>query len=100
MLGGQKKRKDRKSQKSRSEEKVVGFSSASIFPARKWEAVTQGGTIRSKMNATLTFPKDVKDVTIDGLCGVKEDEDTLELNKRRKAPQCKRKQSVYKSTET
>ena len=33
-----------KSQKSRSEEKVVSFSSASLFPARKWEAVTQGGT--------------------------------------------------------
>ena len=31
--------------KSRSEEKVVGFGSASIFPARKWEAVAQGGTI-------------------------------------------------------
>ena len=27
-------------QKSRSEEKVMGFSSASLFPARKWEAVT------------------------------------------------------------
>ena len=38
------KRKDRKTQKSRSEEKVVGFSSAYLFPARKWEAVTLGGT--------------------------------------------------------
>ena len=28
-------------------EKVVGFSSASLFPARKREAVTQGGTIES-----------------------------------------------------
>ena len=44
MLGGQEKRKD-KTQKSRSEEKVVGFSSASLFPTRKWEAVTQGGTM-------------------------------------------------------
>ena len=26
------------------EEKVVGFSSASLFPARKLETVTQGGT--------------------------------------------------------
>ena len=26
-----------------SEEKVVGFSSASLFPVRKREAVTQGG---------------------------------------------------------
>ena len=43
-LGGQEKRKDRKIWKSRSEEKVVGFSSASLFPRRKWEAVTQGGT--------------------------------------------------------
>ena len=40
------KRKDRKSQKSRSEMKVVGFSSASLFPARKQEAVTQDGTGR------------------------------------------------------
>ena len=45
MLGGQEKRKDRKTRKSRSEEKVVGFSSASLFPARKHEAVTLGGTI-------------------------------------------------------
>ena len=28
-----------------SEEKMVGFSSASLFPARKWEAFTQGRTI-------------------------------------------------------
>ena len=26
-----------------SEEKVVRFSSASLFPTRKWEAVTEGG---------------------------------------------------------
>ena len=44
-LGCQEKRKDRKSEKSWSEEKVVGFSSASLFPARKQETVTQGGTI-------------------------------------------------------
>ena len=25
---------------------MVGFSSASLFPTRKWEAVTQGGTIK------------------------------------------------------
>ena len=31
--------------KIRSENKVVGFSSASLFLARKWETVTQGGTI-------------------------------------------------------
>ena len=43
--GGQEKRKDRKTRKSRSEEKMVGFISASLFPTRKWEAVTQGGTI-------------------------------------------------------
>ena len=30
--------------KSRNEEKVVGFSSAFLFPGRKQEAVTQGGT--------------------------------------------------------
>ena len=29
-----------------SEEKVVGFSSASIFPAKKREAFTQGGTMK------------------------------------------------------
>ena len=45
MVEGEEKRNDRKSRKSRSEEKAVGFSSASVFPARKWEAVTQGGTI-------------------------------------------------------
>ena len=43
--GVQEKRKERKTQKSRSEEKVVGFSSASLFPTRKWKPVTQGGTI-------------------------------------------------------
>ena len=43
LIGGQEKRKDRKTQKSRNEEKVEGFSSASLFPARKWEALTQGG---------------------------------------------------------
>ena len=35
--------KDRKTQKSRIEEKVVGCSSASLFPVKKWEVVTQGG---------------------------------------------------------
>ena len=40
------KRKGRKSQKSRSEEKVVGFSSTYLFLTRKWEAVTQDGTIK------------------------------------------------------
>ena len=33
-----------KSQKSWSEEKVVNFRSAFLFPERKQEAVTQGGT--------------------------------------------------------
>ena len=44
MEGGesQDKRKDRKTRKSRSEEKVVGFTNVSLFPARKWEAVAQG----------------------------------------------------------
>ena len=45
-LGGQKKRKNRKTRKSRSEEKAVAFSSASLFPARKREAITQGGTMK------------------------------------------------------
>ena len=45
-MGVQGKRKDRKIQKSRSEEKVVGFSSTSLFHTRKQEAVTQGGTTR------------------------------------------------------
>ena len=44
LLGGQEKRKDRKTWKSRSEEKVMGFTSASLFPARKWEGVTKGVT--------------------------------------------------------
>ena len=43
-MGGQEKRKDRKTHKSRGEEKGVGFSSTSLFPARKREAVTQDGT--------------------------------------------------------
>ena len=38
------KRKDRKMWKSKSEEKVVGFSSVFLFPTRKQEAVTQGKT--------------------------------------------------------
>ena len=44
MLGSQEKRKGRKTRKSRHEEKVVGFSSVTLFPARKLEAVIQGGT--------------------------------------------------------
>ena len=43
-LGVEEKRKDRKTQRSRSEKKVVDFSSASRFPTRKWVAVTQDGT--------------------------------------------------------
>ena len=35
----------RKTWKSRSEEKVVDFSSANLFPTRKREVVTQGGTM-------------------------------------------------------
>ena len=38
------RREKRKKQKSRSEEKMVGFSSPSLFTARKWEPVTQDGT--------------------------------------------------------
>ena len=45
IAGGQEKRKDRKTRKNRSEEKVESFSSAFLFPARKREAVPQGGTI-------------------------------------------------------
>ena len=41
IAGGQEKRKDRKTRKSRIEKKVVGFSSVVLFPARKREAVTQ-----------------------------------------------------------
>ena len=44
IVGGQ-KRKDRKTRKSWSEEKVVNLSSASLFPARKREAVTEGGAM-------------------------------------------------------
>ena len=39
-LGGQEKRKGKKTRKSRSEEKVAGFISVSLFPARKREGVT------------------------------------------------------------
>ena len=35
----------RKEREFKEKEKVVGFSAASLSPARKWEAVTQGGTI-------------------------------------------------------
>ena len=42
-LGTQEKRKDQRTQKSGSGEKVVYFISASLYPATKWEAVTQGG---------------------------------------------------------
>ena len=44
MLEVQEKRKDKKIRKRRSEKKVVGFSSESLFPTRKREAVTQGRT--------------------------------------------------------
>ena len=44
-LGGQEKRKDTKTRKSRSEEKVVGFSSTFLFPVRKRKAVIQGGNM-------------------------------------------------------
>ena len=42
--GSQEKRKDRKSQISKNEKKVAGFSSASLFPARKRKAFIQGRT--------------------------------------------------------
>ena len=42
IAGGQERRKDRK---SRNEEKVVGFSSASLFQVRKREIVAHGGTM-------------------------------------------------------
>ena len=48
IAGGEEKRKDRKVSKSRSEDKVVGFSSASLFPVRKWEAVTRGETMEPR----------------------------------------------------
>ena len=38
-------KKDRETRKSRIEEKVFGFSSAFLFSARKWEAVTKVETI-------------------------------------------------------
>ena len=44
-LVSQEERKDRKTRRGRSEEKVVGFNLAFLFPARKREVVTQGGTI-------------------------------------------------------
>ena len=42
---------------------MVGFSSASLFPARKWEAVTQGGTrgIDHPMGRKTQGPGIVKD---------------------------------------
>ena len=46
MGSGEEERQEK--MKSRSEEKEVGFSSASIFPVRKREAVTQGETIEPR----------------------------------------------------
>ena len=43
QYGGQEKSKNKKTRKSKSEEKVVGRISASLSPARKREAVTQCG---------------------------------------------------------
>ena len=43
MQGGQEKGKDSIPQKSKSEEKVVGFRSVLLFPARKWEPVSHPG---------------------------------------------------------
>ena len=40
----QERRKDRKTRKSRREEKVMGFTSASLFPVRKRDEVTQDET--------------------------------------------------------
>ena len=48
IAGGQGKRKDGKTQKNRSEEEVVGCSSASLFPARKREPVIQGITMEPR----------------------------------------------------
>ena len=42
-MEGQKKMKNRKTRKSRSEEKVVSLISASLFLARKREAVAECG---------------------------------------------------------
>ena len=42
IAGDEEKMKDGKTRKSRSEEKVVGFSSTSLFLARKRKAVTHG----------------------------------------------------------
>ena len=43
--GGQEKRKNKKTRKSKRKEIAVGFSSASPLSARKQEEVTHGGTI-------------------------------------------------------
>ena len=47
-LGGQEKRKNSKTRKSRSEEKVVGLKSDSIFPARKRDFLGTSGPDYSK----------------------------------------------------
>ena len=46
--GGKEKREDRKTRKSRSKEKIVGFSPSSLLPGRKLEAVTHGGNYRDR----------------------------------------------------
>ena len=49
-LGGYEKRKKKKTRKNRKEVKVADFSSASLFTARKLDAVTQCGT------SGITYP--------------------------------------------
>ena len=41
LSGGLKEEERQKNTKSRSEEKILGFSSTSLFRASKWEAVTR-----------------------------------------------------------
>ena len=45
---GIRRRRDRKTRKSSSEEKVVSFRPASLFPARKQEVVTKSGTMEPR----------------------------------------------------
>ena len=54
MLGGQERRNDKKAWKSRSEEKMVGFSSAFLFSARKREAFTRVSLFLSRKRESVT----------------------------------------------
>ena len=49
--------KEIKIRDSKSEEKLVGFNSASLFPERKWEAASQGRNHRDRPTEAEDNPR-------------------------------------------